>query len=240
MNRFARGLLLFGSALTGLSLAVSAQAQIKKIGSTYQFRAQYVKGSTIAFDMSTQVTPFGGPAANSSQLITLPVVMRILDIRKPAKPPGTRIAKIQSTAGPIKLNGKPFKEKTVETVFVDQLNRLQQDSAQDTPQFTTPLPEKRLKVGESWTSVIDPSESVPFPMRVKATYKLLKVDQTFSHVSISLEGRGTGTSGISTKGQGTMMLRNRDGTLHSLSMTQTVYATGSMGAKTTITVKRRV
>lgn len=228
------------AATLGLLLAGHAMSQVRRVGNAYQFRAKYVKGSTIAFEMTTLVAPFGSGATAGNQKVTLPVVMRIQDIRKQPGKAGMNVAKIRSEAGPVLLNGKPFREKAVEIVFVDELNRLQEGGNQEVPQFTTPLPEKAIRIGQSWSSTIDPAESIPFSMKVNATYKLTRVTRIFAYVSVTLVGKGTGDSKVSTKGQGTMMLRVRDGTLHSLKMTQTVQASETMGAKSTITVTRRV
>jgi len=221
-------------------LGAGSWAQIRKQGSAYVFRAKYVQGSTIVYDMKTIVEPLGANAGAGKQTLTLPILMRILEVRKPAGKNAFKIAKIRSEAGPIKLNGKLFKEKAVETVQVDELNRLQSDAADNLPQFTTPLPEKPLKVGQSWSSVIDPSGAVPFSMKVTASYRLKSINRTFATVQLTLNGQGTGSSKITTRGQGTMLLRVRDGTLESMKMVQTVVTGQAVGAKTTISVTRRV
>lgn len=226
--------LIFG--LTLLAHCASAPAQILRKGKAYQFRANYVRGARMSFNFRTVVTPINSTVKNK-QVITFPVSMLVQEVRM-SKENG-RVAKIRSEAGPWLLNNKPYQPKTNVTVHVDSLNRLVGQVDQEIPQFATPLPEKALKIGESWTSNIDTGEAAPMAMKVKATYKLLRVAGAFATIGVSLTGRGAGNSNVLTRGQGTMRLRTRDGTLQSMALNQIVTVSNGMGAQTVITVTRK-
>src|SRR5688572_29743243 len=168
-----------------MALSTSAPAQIVRKGKAYQFRANYVRGARMGFNFRTVVTPMNSAVA-TKQVITFPVSMLVQEVRV-TKDNG-RVAKIRSEAGPWLLNNKPYQPKTNVTVRVDSLNRLIGLGQQEIPQFATPLPEKALKIGESWTSNIDTGEAAPMAMKVKATYKLLKVAGSYATIGVSLSG----------------------------------------------------
>lgn len=231
-----RRLAALGILISLLAFDLSSSAQIVRKGKTYQFRANYTRGARIRFNFRTVVTPINS-TVQQKQVITFPVTMLVQEVRTTKE--NGRVAKIRSDAGPWLLNNKPYQPKTSVTVHVDSLNRLVGTGDQEIPQFATPLPERPLKIGESWTSDIDTANSAPMAIKVKATYKLLKVAGSYATIGVSLSGKGAGNSNIMTRGQGTMLLRTRDGTQHSMSLNQIVTVASGMGAQTVITVTRK-
>ena len=218
-----------------VSFAAFSPAQIARKGSAYQFRANYSRGMKMRFLFKTVVTPINA-TANKRQVITFPVSMLVLEVRN-TKESG-KVAKIRSEAGPWLLDNKPYQPKTNVTVHVDTLNRLAGTSDAEIPQFATPLPERPLKIGQSWSSEIDTRGATPMAIKVRATYKLLRVSKSHATIAVSLVGKSADASNVSTRGQGTMLLRMRDGTLHSMSLNQIVTVSNGMGAQTVITVTR--
>lgn len=219
-------LLLAGSACLGIG-----GAQITAKQGAYQFRARYRKNQTLSYSFNTLVTTIGGKGSSAKQNITLPVVMKVLEVRG-------GVAKIRNEVGPWLMNGKTFRSKSNVTVFVDSLNRLVGDGPADVPQFSAPLPEKPIKVGGTWSSIVTTAGSTPQTIQVKATYKLLRVAANRAYVGIQYSGGGTGKSTIKTSGQGSMTLNAKDGMLESMDVMQTVTLSPGVGARTVILVKR--
>lgn len=231
----ARGVL----ALLVAGLAVTpSDAQISKKGNAYLFRAKYRKGQTLSFNFNTVVTPLGSKTNTEKQSITMPVAMRVVNI-KPHNVSKEPIAQITSDVGPMLLNGKQFRPKTSVTVFVDPLNALVGTGSQEIAQFSTPLPAKPLKVGESWSSTINASEATGIPLRVKASYTLIRVLGGKAFIMVKLSGQSTGQTKITTSGQGQMVLRMADASLDTMDMIQTVKLPNGTGARTVILVKRK-
>ena len=188
------------------------------------------------FNFRTVVTPMN-TAATTKQVITFPVAMSVQDVRTTKE--NDRVARIRSEAGPWLLNNKPYQPKTNVTVHVDSLNRLVGAGEKEIPQFATPLPEKPLRINESWSNDIDTGGATPMAIKVKATYKLLRVAGQYATIGVSLSGKGTGSTNVMTRGQGTMLLRTRDGTLQSMALNQIVTVASGVGAQTVITVTRK-
>lgn len=226
-------------AFLAASLAIApSDAQITKKGSAYLFRAKYRKGQMLSFNFNTVVTPLGSKTNTEKQSITMPVVMRVVDI-KPHNVSKEPVAQIKSDVGPMLLNGKQFRPKSSVTVYVDPLNALVGTGSQEIAQFSTPLPSKPLKVGESWTSTINASEATGVPLRVKATYTLIRVLGGKAFIMVKLDGQGSGPTKITTSGQGQMVLRMADASLDTMDMIQTVKMASGVGARTVILVKRK-
>lgn len=212
-------------------------SQITQKSGSFQFRAKYTRGMKMRFHFKTVVTPINA-TVNKRQVISFPVSMLVQEVRN-TKESG-KVAKIRSEAGPWLLDNKPYQPKTNVTVHVDSLNRLVGASDAEIPQFATPLPEKPLRIGQSWSSDIDTGGATPMAIKVRATYKLLKVANSIATIAVSLAGKSSDGSNVSTRGQGTMLLRTRDGTMHSMSLNQIVTVSNGMGAQTVITVTRSI
>jgi len=225
-------------ALAGLVcflLAGSATTQIVKKGTGYTFRAKYVKGRQQLFEFNTIVVPLGSKTSTApKQNISMPLSILVTAVSKAG------IATIRNEIGPIKLDGKAIQPKTNVTVQVDSLNRLIGAGAKELPQFATPLPEKPIKIGASWTANIDASEAAGERVRVKATYTLLRVVGRIAYVRIKLASINAPGSTVRSTGVGQMVLRTADGSLETMEMMQTVeLSSGRGGARTTIMVRRR-
>jgi hypothetical protein len=222
-----------------LVLTAGAFGQVTRKGGAYSFRAKYVKGQKTSYDFSTAVTPFGASSSGPArQNLTFPVAMTVQDVRF-SQDRKTKVATIKSEVGPWLQNGKVSNPKQTVTVQVDDHNHLVGVGNKEIPQFTVPLPDTPLKVGETWSSDINPQGAVPVAMTVHATYKLISVTRRAATIGVDLEGKGTGQSKITTRGRGTMILRVSDAMLDSMNMVQTVQLAEGMGARTVISVKRR-
>lgn len=223
------------AALAGMVLAVTAQGQITKKGTGYSFRAKYVKGRQQLFDFHTVVVPLRSKVANApKQNILMPLSILVTSVSKAG------VATIRNEIGPIKLDGKQIQPKSNVTVQVDSLNRLVGAGAKELPQFATPLPDKPIKIGGTWTANIDASEAAGERIRVKATYTLLRVVGRIAYVRIKLASINVPGSTVRSSGVGQMVLRTADGSLETMEMMQTVELSGSRGgARTTIMVRRR-
>lgn len=230
--------LSFASAILGVGFlvaAVDAEAQIVKKGDGYLFRAKYTKGRQQVFDFQTIVVPTG-PQNKSApkQNISMPLSMLVTSLSKAG------IATIRSEVGPIKVDGKTLQPKSAMTVQVDNLNRLVGVGAKELPQFATPLPEKPIKIGGSWSSNVDASEAAGERVRVKAIYKLLRVVGRVAYIQVQLDSVNAPGSTVKSSGRGQMVLRTADGSLESMEMMQTVDLSRNRGgARTTILVRRK-
>lgn len=214
-------------------LAASASAQITQKPAGYEFRAKYAKNGRQEFEFNTVVVPIGSKTAPKQNLI-MPVAMRVLEVAKGG------VAKIQSRVGPVTLNGTEIRPMTSITVQVDSLNRLVGQN-KELPQFATPLPLKPVKSGGSWSATIDASEAAGERIKVKATYKLLRVQGRLAYIQVRLASINAPNSTVTSNGQGTMVLRTADCSLESMQMNQTVTLKGNRGgARTIILVRRRL
>lgn len=231
--RSIQGAIRRGLWIPGLLLAAVSPAQITKKGAAYEFRAKYSKNARQEFEFNTVVVPLGSKTAPKQNLM-MPVAMRVLEVAKGG------VAKIQSRVGPVTLNGAEIRPMTSMTVQVDSLNRLVGQN-KELPQFATPLPMKPVKTGGLWTATIDASEAAGERIKVKATYKLLRVQGQRAYIQVRLASINAKNSTVTSNGEGTMVLRTSDCSLDTMQMNQTVTLRGNRGgARTIIMVRRRL
>lgn len=206
-------------------------AQIVRKGSSYTFRAKYAKGRSASYLITTKVTPINPNSGMKKTTLTLPVRMKVLDVK-------TGVAQIRNEIGPMKVNGKIEQAKRNVVVHVDSLNRLVGVGSAEVPQFSAPMPEKPLKIGQSWSSLVNTAGSTPEAMKVKATYTLRRVSAGKAYLDVKYEGGGSGKPAIHTSGTGQMVLNTADGFLHSMAVNQKVVLSSGNGATTAITVAK--
>ncbi len=226
----ARGTFYVSVLMAGLAVSAATPGQIVKVGKAYRLRAKYTVAQTFRYGFDTLVTQLGANAKSKSQNIALPIVMTVIQMQG-------GVARIRTEVGPWKVNGEKFRDKQTIVVHVDSLNRIVHGPPTEVPHFSIQLPEKPLKIGQSWSSIVNTAGATPQAVQVKATYTLKAVSGGRATIGVGYSG-ASANKVIQTSGSGTVYLSTKDASLISMNVSQTVSLRGGIGAKTQIAVKR--
>lgn len=181
------------------AITAVAPAQVVKTPTGYLLRVKYYEGQIIRLSSTNTVVNATGQAQDVA--ISLPVVIRITEVKN-----GNALARM--TVGPPTMNGKEVMNR--QTVVMTLNNRNQATSGRDPGNSVgATLPQKPLKIGETWTAFAPISTGTGATQKLRATYKLLGVKtvagKAVAVVSYQIAGGATG--------KGTLTLLQEDGTL---------------------------
>lgn len=211
---FAMGCLSLISALPTVG-----RAQITRTGGGYLFRAKWVAGAKYGYVMDMAM-----PASQMTQ--NKPVSMK-MSMNMVVKSVSGGVATVVVTSESPMVNGKSMGTQKPQpmTFKTDSRNRVV--SGQGGQNMSSPLPEKPIKVGETW------SANVPMAGMggtAKATYTFMGMTSVggvqAARIKSSIAGQASGS--------GTMYIAAADGQL--LSMNMGVLA---QGMKMNVSVKRK-
>lgn len=187
-------------ALGILGVAALAPAQITKSGSGYLFRVRYKKGQVIRFASTNTVK--GAMQGEGAMSVTLPIVLKVTDT-------DDKFATIRMTVGPAKAGGQVLTSAQSAVMKLDNQNKAQNSEA-GSP-VNAQLPEKPIRIGQSWTAMAPINTADGSVQRLDATYKFQGVK--------TIKGRGVAVVTYkfegAAEGSGTMTLLMSDGTLYS-------------------------
>ncbi len=202
----------FSSCLLGAMIVTSASipayAQVKKTGDSYLLRMKFKVGETTKYQMSMSgdMVPPGMSVAMSSLV----------------KKFSADIADIEYTATPsagVPGGGKP----SVTNVRVNSRGKMVSGaSSQMGQQFgNVELPEKPVKIGQSWSANIVPTPG----MNITSTYKLVGTKMVggmeCANIGVTMSSKG-GQAKIN--GTGTILLRMSDCSLQTANINTTINA----------------
>lgn len=182
----------------GLGLVAGSMAQVSASGSGYSFKSKYTKGQTVKYAMTMSAT---GPQPYKGFIDT---TLKVLSVDKQGA------ATIEAT---VKAPGRPAQTSKV------TIDKFGKPVSNEYGTFTgnLGLPEKPVKVGESWKGVVNLSNSaVGGDVSAKYTFRgITTVDgQKVARISMNLDL--TGVFGMT--GTGDQFIRVSDGLLHKSTM----------------------
>lgn len=187
--------------LATAALAALSPAQVTKSGAGYLLRVKYAPGQVIKLNSTNKmINATTGKAVETS--IMLPVVLRITDVK-------AGIATARMVVGPASYNGQPL--IPAKTVVMNLNSRNQATGVQGgSSSVGATLPEKPIKVGQTWKALAPISTGTGGVQKVEAVYKFVGVK--------TVDGQGVAVvtytiSGGVGKGSGRMTLLQKDGTL---------------------------
>jgi len=210
--------------IVGVTAAALSSAQISRSGNSYLFRMNYAPGMVLKYDVLSTI---GGMSQNGQPMkFTLPMVWNVLSVKN-------GVSTIDTVVGPISMGGgkEPMVQATKNRIQLDKRGRLvgQPGTGQ---QVTPALPEKPIRVGQSWSA----SAPINLPMqgekKISATY-------TFKGVK-TVQGKPVAELAVKTSGQangtGTMLLLVKDGSLFRSQLKMDLMMTSANGSPTTYKV----
>jgi hypothetical protein len=210
-----------------------AGAQITQSGNGYLFRMKYTRGQKMNYVMNSEnsnpAMPGGGGA------MTVPVTMTVLDVKG-------KVATIRLDIGPVTMGGKEVVKKQSSEVQMDDRGRLVGKSGAPMAalsQLGAGIPEKPIKIGDSFVVNQKGSAGSMGNMNTKTTYKFLGIktlgNRKVAQMSITLSSGGS----MNMKGSGTVLFDMTDGSLVSQKMdTQVTMAPpGQSGQSMTMSMK---
>lgn len=206
--------LMFLAALVGLS--TFATAQITKSGQGYLFRMSHKSGTTFRYSVASTLTSTNQSAAPMK--FTLPMIWKVLGVKN-------GVATIDTTVGPVTMGTSTMMQPTKNRIQLDARGRLV-GKAGTGQQVTPALPEKPIKVGQSWSA----SAPVDLPMqgdnKVNATYTFKGFKTVNGKQMAELAVKTTGQAA----GSGTMLLLASDGSLFRSNIRMNLQMAGPGGA----------
>lgn len=187
-----------------------ASAQIKKVaGGAYLMRLKFTKGQTIHLELAESISGLPPNAGGASADGKLAVVMQT---RSTIQSVTNGAATMLVSVGPTTLNGKvQGAASPLKSVTVDSLGRPVGAAKGQSQGFGTRLPEKAVKVGESWTAPL-PIGGAGGGSNGTATY-------TFKGIK-NMDGKQVAVIGMTVKnpqiknGTGTLYLNVSDGGMY--------------------------
>jgi hypothetical protein len=195
MNKFLPVIFAAGA------LAAVTPAQVTKSGAGYLLRVKYAPGQVIKLTSTNKmVNATTGKAVETS--IILPVLLRITGVK-------AGLAQARMVVGPATYNGQPLIPS--KTVVMSLNSRNQATNVQGgASSVGATLPEKPIKVGQTWKALAPISTGTGGVQKVEAIYKFVGVK--------SVNGQGVAVvtytiSGGVGKGSGRMTILQKDGTL---------------------------
>lgn len=178
-------------------LAAAAPAQITRSGAGYLLRVKYVKGSVLRFSSTNSVRGVTGQPTGEFK-VALPVVMKVQDVQGP-------VALVRVTIGPAKSGGSSIYPEQSLLVRLDNRNKTKEGQTS----VGTQLPEKPVKIGQTWTSKAPVSTGMTDMGQLTAVYRFAGVKsekgQSVAVITYQLKGKA--------RGSGRMLLSMADGLL---------------------------
>lgn len=210
--------------LAAATLAALAPAQVTKSGAGYLLRVKYSPGQVIKLNSTNKIINATGQV-HEDMVVGLPVVMRIISVDGP-------IAQARMTVGPAMMNGNAIVRG--QTVVMRLNNRNQASGAKSAgASVGATLPEKPVKVGQTWQAMAPISTGTGMVQKVDATYTFVGVK--------TLNGQGVAVVTYEMKGaargRGTMTILQKDGTLWTNDLTMQ-FRTGDAPLKVISKMKR--
>ena len=198
------GVLALAAGLPG------AGAQVTKQGDAYLFRLKYTKGQKLNYDVVSTVQMPGGQGAMA---VTIPMAMLVKDVTG-------KISTVQIEVGPMMMNGKPGPQpKRTMDVKLDDRGKTVGGGTPGMQGVNTQLPEKPLKIGESFTST-NSMNIAGQPLNVKSVSRFTGVPKMGGRTVAVLATTATASGALQVKGSGTGYIDIADGSLVSMSMNQ--------------------
>ena len=214
------------AVLTLALFAALGSAQITKSGSAYLLRMKHTPGATYRYGVASTI---GGASANGQAMkFSLPMVWKVVGVKN-------NIATIDTTVGPIKMGKDVVGQATKNRIQLNSRGQLV-GKAGSGQQVTPSLPDKPIKIGQSWSA----SAPIDLPgqgaKKISAQYTL----KGFKTVS----GKQVAELAIKTTGQaagtGSMLLLMSDGSLFRSNMNLNLSVTGPNGAAMTYKVTANI
>jgi hypothetical protein len=176
-----------------------ASAQITKSPQGYLFRMKHQAGAIFKYAVVSTLS--GATETGKPMKFNLPMTWKVLGVKN-------GVATIDTTVGPVSMGGSPMMQPTKTRIQMDARGRMVGQAGVG-QQVTPSLPEKPIKVGQSWSA----SAPIELPMqgdkKVNATYtfKGFKTvnGKQMAELSIKTAGQATGS--------GTMLLQASDGSV---------------------------
>ena len=204
------------SFLLACGLAGSALGQITKSGDAYLFRVRYSAGQTISFDTITTNASKGSSSAGVK--FKTPMIMKVLSVVK-------GIANLEVTMLPTIMVGSPTPvlPKNVVHVQLDERNQTLNKSVIPNHQLTYPT--RPIKPGARWTAIL--------PINNPATGSIDQMDGQYLFAGMQqVDGQSVAVITYSlagfARGQGTMKLLAKDGSMFSNEVLMSLNQTGSI------------
>ena len=229
-NRLAAIGVIGFSVFALFGAGASAGAQITKQGDAYLFRMKFAKGHKLSYTVTSEAHLPNNPSAMKA---VVPMAMTVQDVKG-------NVATVQMVSGPMTLNGKPMGQQQTTVIKLDDRGK-PIGGAVPGQQVATQLPEKPLKVGESYTS----NNSVNMmgqQFAVKSVNKFLGIKKVGSRTVAAIATTIAGSGAMKSSGNGTAYLDVADGQLVSMTMNQKLTITQGAQAQTinsVVTVTRK-
>jgi hypothetical protein len=198
---------------------LSANAQIVKQGNGYLYRMKHAVGKTLKYGVISTLS--SNEAGGSSMKLNLPMVWKTVAVKN-------GVATIDTSVGPIasggsNLGGQPVRNR----IQIDTRGRLI-GKAGSGQQLMPALPDKAIRIGQSWSA----SAPIELPMqgdkKITATYVFKGIKTVGGKSVAELAVKTTGQA----SGSGTMLLLTSDGTLFKSQLNISLTMTGPTGVHT--------
>ncbi len=204
---------LFILALVATSIA---SAQITKSGQAYLFRMKHQVGSTLKYSVVSKIDGMG--SGGKGMGMTLPMVWKVVSVKN-------GVATVDTTVGPVTAAGSVMMQATKNRIQIDSKGKVI-GTAGGGQQVTPALPDKPIRIGQSWSSTSP--ISLPTSGQAKVTAKYL-----FKGFKM-VDGKQMAELGVTTSGQaagnGTMLLMVSDGSLFRSNLKMSLKVTNPDGS----------
>lgn len=202
--------------LAAVSLTSVAPAQVAPSGEGYTIRVKYVAGQVTNYKVASKIDITGGPEgmpAPGPQSTDISVRQEVVEVKD-----GVSTLKVETTGGPT--------ETPTQTFQVDEHGKVvgQPEGTppgQNMSGFPTGLPDRALKVGETWSSETE-MPGIPGGGKIKVDYTFqgLKTVEGKSVAQIDFKMSLAGE--MTMDGEGTVILDPADGQLLSTTSRNTM------------------
>jgi hypothetical protein len=193
-----RGVLLLALGCMG----ACACGQVTKTRGGYLLRVHYTKGMVIRDAMTNSVSGLAGPGGAPLKF-TVPITVRVLDATSAQ-------AKLQIEMGAVKFGTSMSYPGAKAAVTINNRNQAVGDGAG--PPATAELPERAVRVGDTWTAKVAISTGLG-QSTLTGTYKFVGIRLTGGPPVAVISFKLSGTA----KGSGTETLLIKDGTVYNSS-----------------------
>ncbi len=198
-------------------LAAGASAQVSKSGPGYLFKMKYRVGTT-KYGMNVNVKNVPG-ATGGAMTISGPLMVKVESVK------GT-LANLAITTGPLAMNGKPMIKATTQKVQADEKGK-QFGGTGSVQGLPSGLPQRPVKVGETWQAEVPITSGMMSGQKVSATYKFVGIKAVGAIQCAQLNMTMSGA----TSGTGTTYLNTADCQLVRMSMNMTMQMPGAAAGK---------
>lgn len=195
-------LITAGLSAVVMAASVPASAQITKAGAGYLFRMKYTKGAKLAYTMTSDTPNSLGPG--QPKHVIGPFSLTVVEL-------AGGVATIRIQSGPFIIDGKNTNQTNSADVQMDSQGKMIKAQA-GAKQFGVVLPDKPIKVGESFDSVSS-TQLGPQTVTVKShcTFTGIKTIRGRQAAEIKVAVNGSGP--VATTGKGTQHIDMADGQL---------------------------